>query len=67
MPIYWTSKVSQLYKRNAINGDLNQSYQTSINFDREKQTIREKYRLEGYHSRFADNVIRQFHEKLIII
>ena len=41
--IQWTSKVPKRFKRNAINGDLNRSYQISMNFDHEKETIREKY------------------------
>ena len=43
MPVHWTSKVPKCYKRNAINGDLNRSYQISMNLDHEKEIIREKY------------------------
>ena len=56
IPMHWTSKVPKIYKRNAINGDLNRSYQININFDHEKQTIREKYRLAGLPTRFVGNV-----------
>ena len=36
-----------------------------MNFDHEKETIREKYRLGGFPNRFVDNVIHQFYQKLI--
>ena len=65
MPVHWTSKVPKCYKRNAINGDLNRSYQISMNFDHEKEIIREKYHLAGFPTRFVDSVIHQFHQKLI--
>ena len=65
MPVHWTSKAPKHFKRNAINGDLNQSYQISMNFDHEKETIREKYHLAVFPTRFVGNVIHQFHQKLI--
>ena len=65
MPVHWTSKVPKCYKRNAINDDLSRSYQISMNFDHEKEIIREKYHLAGFSTRFVDNVIHQFHQKLI--
>ena len=65
MPVHWTSKVPKRYKRNAINGDLNRSYQISMNFDHEKEIIREKYHLAGFPTRFVNSVIHQFHQKLI--
>ena len=36
-----------------------------MNFDHEKETIRQKYCLAGLPNRFVDNVIWQFHQKLI--
>ena len=48
MPVHWTSQVPQRYKRNVINGDLNQSYQITVNFDNERETLREKYSLAGF-------------------
>ena len=63
--VHWTSKVPKRYKRNAVNGDLNRSYQISLNFDHEKEIIREKYDLPGFPTRFVDNVIHQFRQKLI--
>ena len=36
-----------------------------MNFDHEKEIIREKYHLAGFSTRFVDNVIHQFHQKLI--
>ena len=65
MPVHWTSKVPKCYKRNARNGDLSRSYQTCMNFDHEKEIIREKYHLAGFPTRFVDNFIHQFHQKLI--
>ena len=65
MPAHWTSRVPKRYKRNTINGDLNRSYQIRMNFDHEKEKIREKYRFTGFPTRFANNVIHQFHQKLI--
>ena len=65
MPVHWTPKVPKRYKRNAINGDLNRSYQISMNSNHEKEIIREKYHLAGFPTRFVDNVIHQFHQKLI--
>ena len=65
MPLHWTSRVSRRYKRNIINGDINQSCQISMNFEQEKETLGEKYRLAGFLTGFVDNVIRQFHQKLI--
>ena len=64
-PLHWTSKIPQRYKRSAINGDVNRSYQTSMNFDHEKETTREKYHLAGFPTRFVDSAIHQFHQKLI--
>ena len=65
MPVHWTSKFPKRYESNAINGDLNRSYQISMNFDHEKEIIREKYHLAGFPTRFVDKVIHQFHQKLI--
>ena len=39
--------------------------QISMNFDHEKEIIREKYHLAGFPTWFVDNVIDQFHIKLI--
>ena len=61
MPVHSKSKVQKRYKRIAINGDLNRSYQMSMNFDHDKETIRGKYRSAGFPTRFVDNVIQQFH------
>ena len=36
-----------------------------MNFDNEKKTIREKYCLAGFPTRFVDNVIHQFHQMSI--
>ena len=36
-----------------------------MSFDHEKKTIRAKYRLTGFPPRFVDDVIHQFHQKLI--
>ena len=65
MPVHWTSKVPKCYKRNAINDDLSRSYQISMNFDHEKEIIREKYHLAAFPTRFVDNVFHQFDQKLI--
>ena len=67
MPMHWTAKVTKRYKRNTINDDLNRSYQTNMNFDHDKETIREKYRLTGFPTRLAGNAIHQSHLKLILI
>ena len=48
-----------------IRATINQSYQISMNVDHEKQKIREIYHLTGFPNRFCDNVIHQFHQKLI--
>ena len=65
IPVHWTSKVPKRYKRNAINGDLKRSYQISMNFDHEKETIREKHRLASFRTTFVNNFIHQSHQKLI--
>ena len=65
MPVHWTFKVPKRYNRNAINGDLNRSYQISMNFDHEKEIIRGKYHLAGFPTGFVDNASHQFQEKLI--
>ena len=65
MPVHWTSKVPKRYKRNTINGDLNRSHQISMNFDHEKEIIREKYHLACFPTRFVDSVIHQLHQRLI--
>ena len=67
MPVHWTSKVPKRYTMNAVNGELNRSYQISMNFDYEKETIREKYHSAGFPTKFIDNVIHQFPKKLINI
>ena len=36
-----------------------------MNSNHEKEIIREKYHLAGFPTRFVDNVIHQFHQKLI--
>ena len=36
-----------------------------MNFDHEKETIRERYHLVGVPTRFVDNVIQQLHQMLI--
>ena len=56
-------QILKRYKRNAINGDLNRSCQIIMNFDREKETIKEKYNLADFPTRFVDSVIHQFHQK----
>ena len=65
MPIHWTSKVSKRYERNAINGNLNRSYQIGMNSDHEKERIRGKKYLAGFPTRFVDNVNHQFRQNLI--
>ena len=64
MSVHWTSKVPKHFKKSRINSDPNQSYQISMNFDHGKETT-DKYDLPGFPTRFADNVIHQFHQKLI--
>ena len=51
---------------NTINGDLNRSFQISMNFDLEKEKIREKYRLAALliffwqcHSQFQHKLINK--------
>ena len=39
--------------------------QISMNFDHEKEIIREKYHLAAFPTRFVDNVFHQFDQKLI--
>ena len=56
-------QILKRYKRNAINADLNRSYQIIVNFDRKKEAIREKYHLADFPTRFVDSVIHQFHQK----
>ena len=36
-----------------------------MNFEHEKETIRRKYRLAGFCTKFTGNVIQQLHQKLI--
>ena len=64
MPTHWTSKAPKRHQRNAAN-DLNRSYQISMYFDHDKGTTREKYRWTDFPIRVVNNVIRQFHQKLI--
>ena len=51
MPEQWTPNVLKRYKRNDVNGDLNGSYQISMNFDHEKETIKQKYGLAFFPTR----------------
>ena len=60
------SKFPKLYKADAINDNQNRSYQISMSFDLEKEAIREKCCLAGFPTRFVDNVIHQFHQKLTL-
>ena len=55
MRSHWTSKIFHI--RNAINVTLHRPYQITMNFDHEKETIRERYHLVGVPTRFVDNVI----------
>ena len=48
-----------------MNGELNRSYQISMNFHNEKKTIREKYRQTDFPTWFVDKVIHQFDQMLI--
>ena len=65
LPVHWPFKVSKRYKRNAANGDLNRSYQIIMNFNHEKEIIKQKYHLAGFPTIFVDRVIQQFHQKLV--
>ena len=58
------AKFPNVIKGIAINGDLNRSYQISMNFDYEKETIREIHHFVGFPTSFVGNVIHQFFQKL---
>ena len=50
---------------NSTNVTQSQSYQISANFDNEKETIRKKYCLVCFSTRFVGNAIHKFFQKLI--
>ena len=42
LPVHWTSKIPKLYKRNAINADLNRAARIAITLTKEIPTIKQK-------------------------
>ena len=60
LPTHCSSKVPKRYKRNAINGNLKRSYRISMNFNEEKEIIRDKFANAGFPRRFTESVIEQF-------
>lgn len=45
------TKSFQTLQKDEVNGDLNRSYQISMNVDHEKETIKQKYRLAFFPTR----------------
>ena len=63
LPIPWSSKVPNRYKRNAITSDLNRAKRISSNFQAEKNAIRTKFAKANYPHKFINSVFRQFTSK----
>ena len=61
--IHWSSKVPKRYKRNAVWGDLNRAYRMSSVFDKEVDSIRQKFQNACFPKRFVDSIIAQFKQK----
>ena len=43
IPVFWSSRVPKMYKRNAINGELHRASKIASNFDAELIRIRRKF------------------------
>ena len=63
LPVPWSSKVPNRYKRNAINSDLYRAKRISSNFDNEVNRIKNKFSRAGFPVKFTESVIRDFNDK----
>ena len=60
---YWITKTPKQYKRNATNGNLHRAEKISSNFEAEVDIIKNKCKKAGYHLKFINNDIKNFHER----
>ena len=62
LPMFWTSRIPNKYKKNAIRTDLHRAKEISSNLDAELIRIRKKYAEAGFPKRFVESVIREQNE-----
>ena len=60
LPIPWSSRVPNRYKRNTITGDLHRAQRIGSNFRQEVNNIKTKYQKADYPPRYVNSVITQF-------
>ena len=60
---FWNSQTPKRYKRNYINGDLQQAFKIASDFDEEVSIITKKYLDAGYPIGFIKSVIGNFKKK----
>ena len=61
-PAVWNSQTPKRYKRNNINGDLQQAFKIASDFDAEVPMITKKYLDTGYPTGFIKSVISDFNQ-----
>ena len=61
-PVFWTSKIPNKYKKNAIRTEIHRAQKIGSDFNRELQRMSLKYSDGGYPKRFIDSVIREFNQ-----
>ena len=64
LPVHWTSRIRQPYKRNSITSDLNRALRISSCLKDEISRIRKKFLTTDYPLRFINSVIKHFNDKL---
>ena len=60
LPVYWTSKISVRYRRNAIIGELHKAKKIASNFGMKIKRIVNKYTAARFPSRFHHSIIDNF-------
>ena len=62
LQVFWTTRIPNKYKKNAIRTELHCAKEISSNFDAELTRIRSKYADAGFPKRFVESVIRELDE-----
>ena len=60
LPVFWTSRIPNKYKKNAIRTELHRAREISSNFEEEILRIKTKFSDAGFPIRFIDSAIREF-------
>ena len=62
LPVFWTSRIPNKYKKNAIRTELHCVKEISSNFEAELTRNRSKYADTGFPKRFVESVIWELDE-----